>query len=72
MTCNVMTTIKFNGDDFAIETGINVLHFLHEQKVIDRKFIVVINNEMIPKSRYGDVVLVTGDSLEIISPITGG
>ncbi|NQY51366.1 MAG: sulfur carrier protein ThiS [Piscirickettsiaceae bacterium] len=72
MTCNVMTTIKFNGDDLDIETGINIVCFLHQQNITDGQFIVVINKEMVPKSQYGNVVLAKGDALDIISPITGG
>ena len=67
-----MTTIKFNGNDLDIETGMNIVCLLHQQNIIDGQFIVVINNEMVSKSQYGNVVLVKGDALEIISPITGG
>ncbi len=72
MTCDIITTIRFNGNNLDVETGINILYFLRQQNIIDGRFIVVNNNEMIPKSQYKDVILSMGDDLEIISPITGG
>lgn len=72
MTPNVMTTINFNGDDLAVETGINVSRFLQQQAIGDGRFVVVINDEIVPKSEYDSAVIVTGDALDIMSPITGG
>lgn len=72
MTCDIITTIIFNGNNLDVETGMNILCFLHQQNIVDGRFIVVNNNEMIPKSQYKDVILSMGDDLEIISPITGG
>ncbi len=67
-----MMTINFNSKDHSIVTGINLGQFLSQQGIVDGKFVVVINNTIIPKSKYGCEVLVEGDVLEIVSPIAGG
>ncbi len=72
MTSNVMTTINFNGAELAIENGINVSQFLQLQEVVDGRFVVVINDEIVPKSEYDTAMISAGDELEIMSPITGG
>ncbi|OUR63905.1 thiamine biosynthesis protein ThiS [Methylophaga sp. 42_25_T18] len=72
MTSNVNTTINFNGDELAVESGINISQFLQQQEIIEGRFVVVINDEIVPKSEYGSAVISAGDALEIMSPITGG
>lgn len=72
MTSNVMTTINFNGAELAVENGINVSQFLQLQEIVDGRFVVVINDEIVPKSEYDTALISAGDELEIMSPITGG
>jgi sulfur carrier protein len=72
MNSNVTTMINFNGDDLAVETGINVSQFLQLQEIVEGRFVVVINDEIVPKSEYDSAVISAGDALEIMSPITGG
>jgi len=72
MTSNVMSTINFNGAELAVENGINVSQFLQLQEVVDGRFVVVINDEIVPKSEYDTAMISAGDALEIMSPITGG
>ena len=35
-------------------------------------FAVAVNLEFVPKTRYDQHLLAAGDSIEIISPVTGG
>jgi sulfur carrier protein len=72
MTSNISTLINFNGDELAVETGINVSQFLQLQEIVEGRFVVVINDEIVPKSEYDSAVISAGDALEIMSPITGG
>lgn len=72
MTSNLTNTINFNGDELAVDSGINVSQFLQLQDIVDGRFVVVINDEVVPKSDYGNAVISAGDALEIMSPITGG
>jgi sulfur carrier protein len=64
--------INFNGDDVTVESGTNVAQFLQQQEIIDGRFVVVINDEIVPKSEYDTAMITAGDALEIMSPITGG
>lgn len=72
MTSSVTTTINFNGAELAVENGINVSRFLLLQEIVDGRFVVVINDEIVPKSEYDTAMISAGDELEIMSPITGG
>jgi len=72
MSSNVTTMINFNGDDLAVENGISIELFLAKQEIIDGRFVVVLNDEIVPKSAYKQATVSNGDVLEIMSPITGG
>jgi len=72
MTSNVNTTINFNGDELAVESGTSVAQFLQQQEITEGRFVVVINDEIVPKSEYDSAVISAGDAVEIMSPITGG
>jgi sulfur carrier protein len=72
MSSNVTTMINFNGDELAVENGISIELFLAKQEIIDGRFVVVLNDEIVPKSAYKQATVSNGDVLEIMSPITGG
>ena len=72
MMSNVNTTINFNGDELAVESGTSVAQFLQQQEITEGRFVVVINDEIVPKSEYDSAVISAGDAVEIMSPITGG
>jgi len=72
MSSNVTTMINFNGDELAVENGMSIELFLAKQEVIDGRFVVVLNDEIVPKSAYKQATVSNGDVLEIMSPITGG
>lgn len=66
------TNINFNGDNLAIESSLSVSRFLQLQSIQDGRFLIVINDEVVPKSLYDTTLLATGDAIDILSPITGG
>jgi sulfur carrier protein len=72
MSSNVTTMINFNGDNLAVENGMSIELFLAKQEIIDGRFVVVLNDEIVPKSEYKQATVSNGDVLEIMSPITGG
>jgi len=72
MSSNVTTMINFNGDELAVENGMSIELFLAKQEIIDGRFVVVLNDEIVPKSAYKQATVSNGDVLEIMSPITGG
>lgn len=63
--------IQFNGESVALENAQTVSGFLEQQQVTGR-FIVVINDEVVPKSNWDEHVIQAGDQIEIMSPISGG
>lgn len=70
MTSN-QQQIQFNGETLAIEPSQTVSAFLEKQSVGGR-FIVVINDEVVPKSNWDQHAIQAGDQIEIMSPISGG
>lgn len=63
--------IQFNGESVALENAQTVSGFLEQQQVTGR-FIVVINDEVVPKSNWDEHAIQAGDQIEIMSPISGG
>lgn len=63
--------IQFNGESVALENAQTVSGFLEQQQVTGR-FIVVINDEVVPKSNWDEHAIQSGDQIEIMSPISGG
>lgn len=63
--------IQFNGESLAIGQAQTVTSFLEQQQVTGR-FIVVINDEVVPKSNWDEHAIQAGDQIEIMSPISGG
>lgn len=64
--------IVFNGQALSVEKDINVMDLLQLFEMTTRRFVVVINDQIIPKSVYMTTYLVHGDHCDIISPISGG
>jgi len=64
--------IVFNGEDLTVEKDITVMDLLQLLEVATRRFVVVINEQIVPKSAYMTTQLTWGDHCDIISPISGG
>jgi sulfur carrier protein len=71
MTSNSMQQIQFNGEPLMVSSGKTISILLEEQQVCGR-FIVVINDELVPKSDWDWYPVMPGDQVEIMSPISGG
>lgn len=71
MTSEQSQQVQLNGEAIAIEQSQTVADFLQQQQVGGR-FVVVINEEVVPKSNWNDTLIQPGDRLEIMSPISGG
>lgn len=63
--------ISVNGKTTEVRKNTNVLNFLRREN-INGRFLVVLNDEVIPKSAYENTLLNSGDKLDIMSPISGG
>lgn len=64
--------IVFNSEALVIEKNISVADLLQQLNVITNRFVVVINDQILPKSSYVLTQLKTGDRCDIMSPISGG
>jgi sulfur carrier protein len=64
--------IVFNGETVVVAQDITVMDLLHIFEVVTRRFAVVINDQIVPKSAYMTTQLEPGDNCDIISPISGG
>ena len=63
--------ISVNGVSSTIRKETMVENFLRRENV-EGRFLVVLNDEIVPKSAYESTQLNTGDRLDIMSPISGG
>ncbi len=63
--------ISVNSQPSTIHKNMMVLDYLHDEK-IEGRFLVVINDEVLPKSSYANTQLNAGDRIDIMSPISGG
>ncbi|MCX4188062.1 sulfur carrier protein ThiS [Methylophaga sp. OBS4] len=64
--------IQFNGESVAIDNNQTIAAFLQQQNIGNSRFVVVINDEVVPKSHWPEREINPGDQLNIISPISGG
>lgn len=67
-----MISIIANGDEKRIDDQTTVWTFLAGLGLDPKKVAVERNLEIVPKSTFKDVVLVSGDRLEIVHFIGGG
>ena len=69
-------TLTLNGETRVFETPaggtLSVLGMLTQLELDARKVAVERNEEIVPRSRYGETVLANGDVLEIVHFIGGG
>lgn len=63
--------VKVNGMELDI-AGKTVAEYLATTKYDPRRIAVERNGEIVFKSRYGEIALEDGDSLEVVSFVGGG
>jgi len=64
--------IEFNGEPVDIQGMSTVADLIEKQQMIGRRFVVVLNDEVVPKSSWSDTQVNVGDQIDIMSPISGG
>jgi len=63
--------LKINGE--AVEAaGVSIAEYLTRENFDARKVAVEVNEEIVTKSKYSEVILQDGDIVEIISFMGGG
>lgn len=64
--------ITINGEQTQLEEGLSLMALIELKELVGKRIAVELNQDIVPKSRYSDVVLNDGDSLEIVHAIGGG
>jgi thiamine biosynthesis protein ThiS len=65
-------TLTLNGEGRVLNGPLSVLHLLVVLGLDTKKVAVERNEEIVPRSRYAETWLSSGDSLEIVHFIGGG
>ena len=68
----VPVQIVFNGQTRLLEPGTTLAGFVASLELGGRRMAVEINEEVIPRSEYADLVLGDGDRVEIVHAVGGG
>jgi thiamine biosynthesis protein ThiS len=67
-----MISLTINGRDVQLASAMTIAQLL-ETKNLHAKIVVVEHNrEIVPRERYGAVLLGAGDELEIVQMMAGG
>ena len=64
--------ILLNGQSRAVEPGTTLAVLVASLDLGGRRMAVEINEEVIPRSEYADLVLGEGDRVEIVHAVGGG
>lgn len=70
MTSNLQQ-IQFNGESLVVEQQQTVAGLI-EAQALEGRFIVVINDEVVPRANWDKHAIAAGDEVDIMSPISGG
>ena len=65
-------TYLLNGETRSAPTPLTVLELLRRSELLQRRVAVAINAEVVPKSRFADVMIRDGDRVEVIQAVGGG
>ncbi len=64
--------VRINGAERELPEPMTVLQLLQERGIDPRVVVVEYNYEIVPRERYGEIVLQEGDNLEIVQMTAGG
>jgi thiamine biosynthesis protein ThiS len=67
-----MLQLTLNGESRTARAGAMVIDLVRELGLDGRKIAVERNLEIVPRSRYADQPLATGDRIEIVQFVGGG
>ncbi|CAM2008013.1 sulfur carrier protein ThiS [Acanthopleuribacter pedis] len=67
-----MIELTLNGEAGQLAKPMRLDEFLADRGFHGRGFAVALDGDFVPRSRYADVTLRGGESLEVLSPMQGG
>ncbi len=65
-------SILVNGQTKQVRAGHTVAALVREMALEGRRVAIEINEEIVPRSRYGEHQLEAGDRVEVVTAIGGG
>jgi sulfur carrier protein len=72
MSLNSQVSIELNGEARHLPDVMSIPQFIEHEQIPGKRFVVVINDEIIPKTQWDNTQIATGDRVDIVSPISGG
>jgi len=67
-----MITIVLNGEDKQVDNNISVSQLLEKLDLTEKRLAVEINQQIIPRSDFSNLMLKEKDNVEIVQAIGGG
>ena len=64
--------ITLNGEERRLEAALTVAQLLELLGLAGQRVAVEVNREIVPRSRYADVVIKDNDHVEVVRAIGGG
>jgi len=64
--------IRLNGKAREVSEGVTVSQLLDELKLQALRVAVQVNTDIVKRERYGEVALQSGDTVEILTFMSGG
>ena len=64
--------ITLNGEERHLEAALTVAQLLESLGLTGQRVAVEVNREIVPRSRYADVVIKDNDRVEVVRAIGGG
>ena len=67
-----MVKIYLNGKSVTLLSGTTLQDFLSDNDFTQGYFAVAINGDFIARTRYADVIIHSGDRIEVVTAMCGG
>lgn len=67
-----MTELTINGRSHSFDQPLNINALLLELDLANQRLAVECNGEIVPRSRFDELLLQHGDQLEIVIAVGGG
>ncbi|WP_273151327.1 sulfur carrier protein ThiS [Methylophaga thiooxydans] len=64
--------IELNGESMDAAEMSSVADLIEQKNMTGGRFVVVVNDEVVPKSSWAQTSINAGDKVDIMSPISGG
>lgn len=64
--------VSVNGERLALEAPLTLAQLVDRMSLAGKRIALERNGEIVPRSRYGQQILLEGDQLEIVVAVGGG